>query len=286
MIFVTGGTGTVGSALLSKLRQRGARVRALAHSADGRAMIERAQGEAVPGDLDRPESLQTAMAGCDRMFLLSRAHLDQPAREIAAIDAARRAGVKHVVALSIMGADANSTAVFARWHAEIDDHLVRSGLDYTILRPAGFMQTHLWPVRTVRSQGRWFGMSGDGAAGFIDADDVAAVAAEVLTSPGHEGSLYELTGPAATSMPEAAAVLSDVIGRPVTYVDLPAEEFRARLTGGGIPDFVADAVVNLYQVIRAGHAATVTNSVQEVLGRPARSYREFAETHKTAFRTM
>jgi uncharacterized protein YbjT (DUF2867 family) len=283
MIFLTGATGTVGSALLTRLADRGVPSRALAHSLAGREVIERFGVEAVDGDFDRPDTLERAMAGCDQLFLLSPPHPDQPTREKAAIDAARRAGVSHVVALSVMGADPASPVPFGRWHADVDEHLVGSGLGYTILRPAAFMQIHLLPVDTIRSQGRWYGMTGDGAAGYIDVDDVAAVAAEVLTSPGREAATLELTGPAAISMPEAAGVLSEVIGRRVDYLDVPPDQFRANLAAAGLPDWVADALVVLYQTVRAGHAATVTNAVQEVLGRSARSYRQFAEAHKDVF---
>lgn len=283
MIFLTGATGNVGAALLARLAERGVPARALAHSPSSRATIERHGAEAVQGDLDRPETLEGAMTGCDRLFLLSPTHPEQPAREKAAIDAAGPAGVRHVVAVSVMGAHESSPSAFGRWHADVDEHLVGSGLDYTILRPAGFMQVHLWPVQTITAQGRWYGMTGDGAAAFIDAEDVAAVAAEALTRSGHGGSVQELTGPAAITMPQAAAELSEVIGREVTYVDVPRDGFRASLIDAGLPDWVADAIVPMYQAIRDGHAATVTNTVAEVTGRPARPYREFAETNKTAF---
>jgi len=105
------------------------------------------------------------------------------------------------------------------------------------------MQVHLLPVNTIMDQGRWYGMTGDGAANFIDADDIAAVAAEGLTTSGHMNAIYELTGPAAISMPEAAAVLSDVIGRSVEYIDLEPDQFRTNMVEAGLPDWVADALV-------------------------------------------
>ncbi len=282
MILLTGATGTVGSLLLARLAQREISARAVAHSPAGRESIERFGVEAVDGDFDNPEGLERAMAGCDHMFLLSPPHPAQPTREKAAIDAAKRAGVGHVVALSVMGADPSSPIAFGRWHADIDEYLIGSGLEYTILRPAGFMQVHLLPVDTIRTQGRWFGMTGDGAAGWIDADDIAAVAAEVLTSPGHVAATYDLTGPAAISMSEAAVVLSEVAGRSVNYVDVPPDQFRANMVDAGAPEFIADALVPLYQAIRAGHGATVTNAVQEVIGQPATNYRQFAEANKDA----
>ncbi|CAN5626022.1 SDR family oxidoreductase [soil metagenome] len=283
MILVTGATGTVGSALLPILAEHGASVRALAHSQAGRAAIEAHGAEAVDGDFDRPETLERAMAGCDRVFLLSPASPAQAGRERRAIDIAGQAGVAHVVALSVMGASHDSPMGFARWHAEIDDHLAAAGVGHTILRPAGFMQSHLLPVDTVRAEGAWYGMTGDGASGFIDAADIAAVAAHVLTTDGHEGATYEVTGPESISMPQAAAQLSEVIGGDVRYVDVPADGFRANLAGAGLPDWLADSLVALYGAIRAGHAATVTNEVEKATGRPARPYRQFAENHRDAF---
>ena len=282
MICVTGGGGMVGSQVLAQLRDRDVPVRALVRSAVARGAAERQQVAPVEGDLDAPETLPAAFDGCDRLFLLSPPHPAQQDREIAAIDAAKEAGVAHVVALSILGADPASSVPFARWHSAVDRHLMDSGLGYTILRPAGFMQVHLWPVATVRTERRWYGMTGDGVAGFIDAVDIGAVAAEVLSAPGHAGAVYELTGPAALSMPEAARTLAEVIGSDVDYVDVAPEAFTAQLTAAGLPDFIAAAITAAYRDIRAGHAATVTNSVENVLGRPPRSYREFAELHRAS----
>ena len=283
MMILTGATGTVGSALMRALPHDEVRLRALAHSGAGRTAIESHGLEAVVGDFDQPETLVSAFAGGDRLFLLSPPHPNQVVREKAAIDAAKRAGVAHVVALSIMGADRSSPSALARWHADIDEHLIDSGLEYAILRPAGFMQTHLWPIETVRSEGRGYGMTGDGAAAFIDGEDIAAAVAAALTGATDGRSVVELTGPAAITMPQAAVELAEVIGRPVTYVDAPAEDYRSNLGRVGIPDWLADAIVALYSAIRAGHAATVTDGVQRFTGLHPRGYRGFAEAHKSDF---
>ena len=283
MILVTGATGNVGAALLALLAERGLAVRALARSEASRARIEDLGVEAAEGDFDRPDTLERAMEGCDHLFLLSPVQPDQAAREKSAVDAAVRAGVEHVVAVSVMGAGHSSPYAFARWHAEVDDHLAASGLHHTLLRPAGFMQTHLLPVDTVRREATWYGMTGDGATAYVDAGDVAAVAAEVLAAPGHAGAVYELTGPQSLSLPEASVILSEVLGQEVRYVDVPAEQFHANLAGAGLPGWLADSIVALYGVIREGHAATVTNAVEQVTGRPARGYRQFLEAHKDAF---
>jgi uncharacterized protein YbjT (DUF2867 family) len=247
------------------------------HSNTSSSSLSQEGIEVIGGDLDAPESVKAGMAGCDQLFLLSPPHPDQSRREIAVIEAARAAGVRHVVAVSIMGADASSPVNFASWHAEIDDYLMGSGLGYTILRPAGFMQVHLWP-ETVASQGRWYGTTGDGTHAFIDARDIAEVAAHALASPQRDSGVHEITGPEAISMPQAAASMAEALKHPVEYVDIPADHFASALTAAGLPDYVAEGIISFYQGIRAGHAATVTHSVQEVTGSPARSYHQFAET--------
>lgn len=283
MILLIGATGAVGSALLPQLVDAGAVVRALSHSPASRERLEALGVDVADGDLDRPDSVGQAMDGCDKVFLLSPAHPDQADRERAAIDAAVRAGVGHIVALSVMGASRSSNISFARGHAEIDDHLRSAGPVWTVLRPSGFMQTHLLPVGSVAAGGDWYGMTGDGASAYIGVEDVAATAATVLTTSGHEGAVYELTGPASVSMPEAAAALGNVLGRPVAYVDVPAEQFRTNLIVAGLPGWIADDLVALYRTIRDGHAATVTNTVEQITGRPARSYRQVAQAHRDDF---
>ena len=281
MILITGSTGRVGSALLRRLPP--AEVRAVAHSQSSRETIERYGAQAVDGDFDLPETLESAMAGCERLFLLSPPWPGQAEREKAAVDVAKRAGVQHVVAVSILGAHPASSSAICRWHSEIDEHLVNSGLDYTILRPSGFMQVHLMPVETVKAASRWYGMTGDGAAAFIDSEDVAAAAASALTSPGHTGRIYDLTGSESITMGQAAAQLSEALGREVVYIDLPAEQFHASLLAAGLPGWLVDSAVSLYSSIRAGHAATITNSVEELTGQPPRSYRQFLQLNKDVF---
>jgi uncharacterized protein YbjT (DUF2867 family) len=283
MILVTGPTGTIGSALLPLLVEAGVPVRALAHSEASHRQIEAQGVEACAGDLDDLSGLAHAMDGCERLFLLSPPAPDMVEREQRAIDVAARVGVRHVVALSAMGASDASQAAVLRAHAAIDAHLTASDLDHTLLRPAGFMQSHLFPVDTVRRDGTWYGIAGDGASGFVDARDVAAVAAHVLTADGHEDAVYEVTGPAAISMPEAASELGKVLDTEVRYVDVPPDDFRPSLLRAGLPEWLADSIIALHRSIREGHAATVTNEVEKATGRPARSYRQFAEDHRDAF---
>jgi len=282
VILVTGATGNTGSELVRLLAEAGAPARALVRSPEKAASIERLGLEAALGDFEQPDTLDAAMAGCDHLFLLSPPNPHQPEQERNAIDAAKRAGVGHVVALSVLGSSPDASVAFGRWHGEIDRHLAESGLPHTLLLPSGFMQSFLASAQTVAEQGALYGMTGDTRTSYIDTRDVAAVAARVLTSPGHEGKAYALTGPEALSGDEVAERLSAATGRQVRYVDVPPDTFRA-LAGAGLPGWLVDRLIELNTMMAAGHAAGVTDEVATLLGRQPRTFEQFAAEHRAAF---
>jgi uncharacterized protein YbjT (DUF2867 family) len=152
----------------------------------------------------------------------------------------QRAGVAHVVKQTVLGADPEATMAFGRWHGQIEQYLDQSGLAYTLVRPHSFMQNFLLSAQPVAEQGVLYGMTGAGRTSYSDTRDIAAVAAQVLTSPGHEGQRYTVTGPEALSAAEVAERLSAAIGRPVRYVDLPAAAFAQGLAGAGMPGWLVD----------------------------------------------
>jgi uncharacterized protein YbjT (DUF2867 family) len=172
---------------------------------------------------------------------------------------------------------------FARWHGEIDRHLAESGLPHTLLLPSGFMQNFLASAQYVADQGVLYGMFGEGRVAFIDARDIAAVAAELLTKPGHQGASYTLTGPEALSAADVAERLSAATGHQVRYVDLPPDVFGQGLAGAGMPGWLVDGVVESNTILAAGHDATVTNEVARLTGRPPRTFAQFAADHRVAF---
>jgi len=282
VILVTGATGNTGSELVRLLAEVGAPARALVRSPEKADSIERLGLEAALGDFEQPDTLDAAMTGCDHLFLLSPPSPHQPEQERNAIDAAKRAGVGHVVALSVLGSSPDASVAFGRWHGEIDRHLAESGLPHTLLLPSGFMQNFLASAQTVAEQGVLYGMTGETRVSYIDTRDVAAVAARVLTSPGHEGKAYALTGPEALSGDEVAERLSAATGRQVRYVDVPPDTFRA-LAGAGLPGWLVDRLIELNTMMAAGHAAGVTDEVATLLGRQPRTFEQFAAEHRAAF---
>jgi uncharacterized protein YbjT (DUF2867 family) len=283
VILVTGATGHVGSELVRLLAEAGTPARALIHSPDKAAPIQRLGLETALGDFEQPDTLDAAMAGCDHLFLLSPPNPRQPQQEHHVIDAAKRAGVAHVVKLSVPWADPDAGLVFCRWHGQIEQYLAESGLAHTLLRPSNFMQNFLMSAQPVADQGILYGMTGEGRVGYIDARDVAAVAAQVLTSPGHQGTSYTLTGPEALSAAEVAKRLSAATGRQVRYVDVGPDAFRQALADAGLPGWLVDGLVESHTLFAAGHAATVTDEVAKVTGRPPRTFEQFAADHRLAF---
>ena len=284
MILVTGATGKVGSELMRLLAEAGRSARALVHSLDKAAPIQRLGLETAVGDFEQPDTLDAAMKGCDQLFLLSPPSPRQAEQEQHVIDAAKRAGVAHVVKQSVPWADDPDVGlVFCRWHGQIERYLEQSGLAYTLLRPSNFMQNFLMSAQPVAEQGMLYGMTGEGRVAFIDTCDVAAVAAELLISPGHQGTSYTLTGPEALSAAEVAERLSAATGRQVRYVDLGPDAFRQALAGAGLPGWLVDGLVETHTLFAAGHAATVTDEMASVTGRPPRTFAQFAADHQAAF---
>jgi len=184
MILVTGATGHVGSELVRLLAEQGVPARALVHSPDKAAPIQHLGLETALGDYEQPDTLDAAMKGCDQLFLLSPPTPRQPQQEQHVIDAARRAGLDHVVKQSVPWAGPDAPVVFSRWHGQVEQHLAQSGLAYTLLRPSSFMQNFLMSAQQVADQGSLYGMFGEGRVAFIDARDIAAAAAELLTNLG------------------------------------------------------------------------------------------------------
>jgi uncharacterized protein YbjT (DUF2867 family) len=275
VILVIGGRSKIGSALIGDLAGRGQRVRALVRAGESAPGVPGA-AETVTGDLADEGSLVTAMAGVEKVFLLSSPHPDAVRWHRNAIDAARRTDVRLLVRSSIIGADRESPAEFINAHTTTDRYLEGSGLPFAIVRPNLFLQNV--PESTIPSidaSGVFYANAGDARISMTDARDIAAVAAVVLTEPGHTGAHYDVTGPEALSYADVAAKLTAALGRPVSYVAAPDDAVRQALLGAGLTEWFANALVGLYQDYRRsgtdGYAAQVTGTVERLTGRKART---------------
>ena len=280
MILVIGGTGKVGAQLLEQLSATGAKFRALVRDP---SKVKTPGVEAVKGDLADGASVDAALKGVERLFLLTPSLPGTSELQMAAIDRAKAAGVKHVVRLSVFGADPKAGVTLARWHAQTDAHLVASGLKWTLLKPGSFAQNLLASAATIKKDGAFYGCSQDGKTLHIDTRDIAAVAVKALTESGHENQTYTLTGQEPLSYAQVAERIGKVAGKPVKYVDLPPEQFKQGLISAGLPEWLAADYVAMGVGNAKGWAATPDPTVPRLLGR-ARTLGDFFAAYGGAFR--
>jgi uncharacterized protein YbjT (DUF2867 family) len=285
MILVTGATGLNGRELLRLLSARGVGVRALVRNpARAESIAALPHVEIVQGDMARPETLVAALRGVDRAMLISSS--DPMMLEVQSnfIEAAKKAGVQHVVKLSGIMPELNSAFRFARMHGEIEQRLEASGMAFTHLRAGEFMPAYFRQVPNITAKGAMFLPMEDARIASIDVGDIAEIAASVLTGSGHEGRIYPLTGPQALTMTEVAAKLSAATGKTVRYVNVPPEAARQAQLAAGMPPYLADALFELFAERRNGKEAKIWPDAAALLGRPPTSFDEFAGRNAAVFR--
>jgi len=285
MILVTGAGGTVGHSVLDELAKAGQPVRAAYHSADKASRATAAGRDAVTIDYAQPGTLDSALEGVDAVFLLAGGVAGQVEAERSVARAAKAAGVRRIVKLSVIGAT-EEEFTFARVHREGEREIEQSGLAWTFLRPASYMQNFAnFMAPAIRSQHTIYTMIPDAVFNHVDTRDVARVAAEVLVRDGHEERAYTLTGPRSFSYREAAATIGDVIGTPVQIVPLAEPDLRAGMKSHGVPDVYADALVDLDKWYASGKADVVTTSIRDVTGREPTPFVQFVRDFEAAFKS-
>jgi uncharacterized protein YbjT (DUF2867 family) len=286
VILVIGGRSKIGSALIGELVQRGERVRALVRSSESGSSLPGGV-EPVTGDLADLDSLRAAVSGVERLFLLCGPTADEVQLNRNAIDVAKEAALRLLVRSSILGSDPASPATFVRDHGACDAYLAASGVPHAIVRPNLFTQNI--PENTIPSidaDGNFYANAGNARISMADTRDIAAVAATLLTQPRHEGDIYEVTGPEALSYHDVASKLSYSLGRTISYVDVPGDAVRQALLGFGLGEWLVGALVDLYQDYRHsgadGYASQLTDTVQRLTGRPARTLDQLLAEQQTS----
>ncbi len=285
MILVTGATGLNGGVLVRLLSDRGVPVRALVRNPTrATALASLPNVEVVEGDMAHPATLAEPLRGVERAMLISSS--DPAMLEVQSnfIEAARKAGVRHVVKLSGIMPEVDSPFRFARMHGEAELKLERSGIAFTHLRAGEFMHAYFRQVPAIVARGTFFLPMEDARIASIDVRDIAEVAAKALTEPGHEGKIYPLTGPEALSMAEVAEKLSTATGKPIRYVNIAPEEARKAQLAAGVPPYTADALAELFAERRKGKESKVWPEIEDILGRRATTFDEFATRHAAIFR--
>ena len=270
-VLVLGATGKTGSRVTADLVNRGISVRTAARS-----------GADVRFDWSERDSYAPALKAVDRVYLIAPiGRLDFAADVSVFFDEAEAAGVQHVTFLSAYGMEHAPQEVATR-SVELD-LVSRHRLGHTILRPAWFMQnfseTFLKPI-----DGAIAVPTGDGAEAFIDAEDIAAVAATTLADPAtHTGAAYNLTGPASLTVAEAAAIISETTGRTIIHLDPDRDTWIAGAIATGIPADYGAVLRQLTETIASGNGSRPDNTVEQITGTPARTFRDFARKNAAAW---
>jgi uncharacterized protein YbjT (DUF2867 family) len=279
MILITT-AGKVGSEAARLLAQRGASVRVLARDPEKATALRQVGVDVVEGDLDAPATIDAAMQDVTSVVLVSPA---VPAQELNVVDSAARAGVGHVVKITSK-ASADSPIARQRGQAQIEAGLIASGLGYTLLRNNFYMQNFLMLAPEIAKTNGFGSSAGAGHVGLIDTHDVAAVAAEIAALPAaHVGKTYVLTRPELLSYADVAAALSKVLGRPIVFSERTIEEEKQAMMSVGVPEPIAAMNAHAVSLIAEGDAAWLSEDVPTILGRPARTFEQFATDHAAAF---
>ncbi|MEV0355727.1 NAD(P)H-binding protein [Nocardia sp. NPDC050697] len=281
MIVITGATGTIGSELVRVLAGRGAPVRAVSRRPSS---VRAPRGvTVVPGDYADPAAMAAAMAGAEAVFVLGVLGPDGAEADRALVATAVAAGARRIVKLSAIGTGDPALGRVGTWHLPGERAVRESGIGWTVLRPSSFASNTLGWAADLRAGRPVADLTGDGAQGVVDPRDVAEVAAAALLGPERSGVVLTLTGPALLTTAGQAAVLAAELGRPVEVAEIAPADARAHLLAAGATPEFADGALAGQAFVRDGGNAVLTDDVEQVLGRPARSYAQWVADHRAAF---
>ncbi|MBX9664532.1 SDR family oxidoreductase [Novosphingobium sp.] len=302
-IVITGASGNYGRGLTDLLIEAGRAQDLILITRSPDKLADRVgQGCTVRyGDFDKPETLADAVQGADKMLLISGTRVGaRVVQHKAAIDAAAAAGVKHIAYTSFIGIDDPANPAEVRHdHIETERLIRASGMAWTMLRDAHYADAMILMAGPgVMQSGQWVSNAGEGLEAMVWRDDCIASAAAVLTGEGHEGQVYNITGPELQTFREVAAIMAEVTGRPVAYVSTTDEEQYAMFDAMGIPrrpvddqsvagiPWNSDDMVTFGQAIREGFLEVCSDDVERLTGRKARSVRQMIEDNAEMLRSL
>lgn len=252
------------------------------------------------GDFDKPDSLRAALVGADRLLLISGTRVGARVRQHqAAIDAAAKVGVRHIVYTSFVNVDPANPAIVTRDHRETEDLIRASGIAWTFLRDAHYADSMILNAGPgFIASGTWLTSTKGGREAMVWREDCVDCAVAVLTQPGHENRAYPITGPNRETFAEVAAMLSEMTGHPIRLVDTDDAGMYAHFDALGIPrepvddqsvagiPWNSDDMVSFERAIREGYLDVCTDDVRRLTGRPARSVRQLIEAHAAMLRAV
>ncbi len=282
-VLVTGATGTVGREVIKGLLTTDARIRAAVHTKD---VADTFRVETVNMDYTKPESVLAAMKGIDTLFLLTPFTNNMVELTKIMVEAAKKGHVSYIVKLSVMGAEVLPGITLSRWHAETEYMIQASGISYAFLRPNAFMQNFVnYMASSIKNEGKFYVPAGEGKVSFVDVRDIGAVAARVLTDRQYERGAYAITGREALTYGQAAEIMSKVLGKKIEYVNVSDEQASAGMKALGMPEWMINAMLELYCVTRAGNMAVLSPTVEKITGRKPIPFEGFVSDNRKAWMT-
>ena len=282
-ILVTGATGTIGSFVVKGLKHIKVDFVAMVRSEEKAKALNKKHIETVIGDLEDVKSLEKALDGIDKVFLLSATSPDSPKQQGNLVKAAKEKGVKHIVKISARGTAADAEFNIGRWHAVTEAEIKESGISYTFLHCHSFLQNLFFEVGTIKEQDAIFSSMGNGKIGMVDARDIAAVAIYALTVKGHENKTYLLTGPKAVSYDDVAKSLTKHLGREIKYIPVELEASRKEMIKSGMPEWLADDLTTINKSYSEDKGSDLSGDVEKVIGQKPISLEEFIQDYKSRF---
>ncbi|MEO1055208.1 MAG: NmrA family NAD(P)-binding protein [Bacteroidota bacterium] len=282
-IIVLGATGNIGIAVLKNLQNRDVEVYAGVRTEADFEKVSEFGAIPVIVNFTEQNSLNNVLEGKQRVFLVTPLMQNPEAVTQMVINASKLHNVKHLVRSTASGADSNGQIQMARWAGSSEDLIKSSGLNYTILRPANFLQNFVnYHSQTIKEHSGFYVPNGDAQLAMLDINDFGEVAAIALSSEEHYGKTYELSGLTYTNA-EVAETLSKVIGKQVSYIDVPEEKARESMLSNHMPEWMVNAMMELSYIIKQGWAAAYSDDYKNITGREYTSAQTFFENNQKAF---
>jgi uncharacterized protein YbjT (DUF2867 family) len=282
-ILVLSANSNVGSAAIRHLSKAKVPVRAAVRNLAKAEALRPLGVELVYADMDEPKTLASVLNGIETAILATPADPGLPRLHSLFYDAARQHGLRHVVRISVIGADPDSPLQLGRMHGAGEKALEASGLAWTHIRPTSFMQNFFAQLGGILTQGKIFNCAGNGRIPFVDARDVGAVAAACATSSGRQGKTYDVTGPEAISYAAIAAKIGERMERKVEYVDLSPDVAAQGMIATGMPEWLARDLALFGQFAAEGRSSALSTAVRDVTGREATTFDQFLDDHAHIF---
>jgi uncharacterized protein YbjT (DUF2867 family) len=278
-------SGNVGTPVAINLARKGAEVSLAVRSPKPDSTLDGLGIRQAPFDINRIDSMAAALEGADAFFSLTPLVENFVEAGTLSIKAAKQAGVKKIVRSSAQGAEPNAAIILGRWHYAVEREIEESGIPFTVLRPGHFMQNYLTygTPQTIRAQNAFYSSVGAVKMTPIDAVDISAAAAQILTESGHEGKRYILTGGESLSNDEIAQIISEALGRTITHVNIPESAAVDAMAKAGTPGWLVKLLSELNELTRSGYFAEAHPDIETILKRKPIFFRQFIRDNLAVF---